>query len=92
MQIALHGTVKDPPVLAETAEKPVATYQVAPATVYPSAIGSSNEYSMLNVAAPDVMAAPIPTLKGVWKSSTAQAALLPVPDFVIVVSFIALFL
>jgi hypothetical protein len=65
MQMALHGTVKDPPVLAVSAEKPEATYQVAPETVYPAAIGSSKEYSMLNVGVPDVIAAPMPTLNGV---------------------------
>lgn len=42
-------------------------------------MGSSNEYSMLKVAAPLVIAAPIPMLNGAWKSSTAQTTLRPVP-------------
>jgi hypothetical protein len=65
MHMALQGTVNTPPVLAVRPENPVATYQVAPATVYPADIGSSKEYSMLKVGVPDVIAAPIPTLQGV---------------------------
>jgi hypothetical protein len=59
MDNALHGTVKEPPVVAEIAENPEATNQVAGVV----AIGSSNVYSMLKVGVPEVTAAPMPTLK-----------------------------
>jgi hypothetical protein len=92
MQIALQGTVKDPPVDAVAPENPEAMNQVAPATVYPASIGSSKEYSTLKVAAPLVIAAPIPTLNGFKKLSTAMAALRPVPVLVTEIGVIAYFL
>ena len=64
MQMARQGMMTAPPVEAVRALKPVATYHVAPATVYPAALGSSSEYSMLNVGVPEVTFAPTPILKG----------------------------
>jgi hypothetical protein len=65
-RIALHGIVKATLVDADTADRPVTGNHVALAATYPSFIGSSKEYSTVNVADP-VKTAPNPILKGFEK-------------------------